>query len=103
MSPPPLPLRRTLNNPRQIQHLDLRAPILEHAGDSRKRREGIRRNLALRLCHFREKCRFADAGEPDERDACVAALADVEAGTAAGAGAGRGLEELGAQTGEFAA
>lgn len=101
LSPPPLALRSPLNNPRQIQNLNLRTTILKHARYRRQRRERIRRHFTFRFCDFRQKRRFANGWEADESDARVAGFADVEACAAAG-GAGAGLEELGAVAGELA-
>ena len=43
-----------------------------------------------------------DRWKADERDSSVAGFTDVETGSCRGAGTRSGLEELGAQAGEFA-
>ena len=89
-----LALRGTLDDTGQIQHLDFRAAVFEHAGYGREGGEGVRRDFTLGLGDLGQERGFADGREADERDTRVAALADVEAGAAAGAGAWAGLEKL---------
>ena len=103
LSPPSLSFRRSLDNPWQIQDLDLSAAILQHSRNSRQCGERVRRNLTLCLCNFRQEGRLANGGKPNEGDPRISALADVKSSASGGATSTRcGFEKLGTEASEFA-
>ena len=66
LAPSPLTLRGALDDPGEVEQLDLGAAILEHARDGCERREGVRGDLGPRLGDLGEEGGFADGGEADE-------------------------------------
>ena len=97
----PLPLGSPLNNPWQIQDLDLSAAVLEDSRDSGQGREGVGCYFGLGLGDFGEEGRFSHRGEADQCDSRVPGFRDVEAGASPTTGARAGFEELGSVAGEL--
>jgi hypothetical protein len=93
-------LRGALDDPGQVEELDARALVLDHARDRGERGELVCGGLGLGVRGLGEERALADGGEADQRDARVAGLADVEP-DAGGPGLGRGLEQLRAVAGEL--
>eukprot|EP01139_Manchomonas_bermudensis_P010142 Amastigsp_a340011_380.p2 type:complete len:325 gc:universal Amastigsp_a340011_380:300-1274(+) len=79
LAPTAFALRRALNDPGQIEELNLRPCVVNHAGDACQRRELVRGNLRLGGGHFREQSRLAHRGEADHRHARVPNTAHVKA------------------------
>ena len=105
LPPAPLAVLGALDDPRQVQKLDLGAAVPDDARDARQRGELVGRDLREGSRELVEQRRLADGREADEPDAGVADLVDVEAvaprGAAAAAAAARGVEELAAELGEL--
>ncbi|GFF22097.1 hypothetical protein IFM46972_00119 [Aspergillus udagawae] len=90
LSSSPLTLSSTFNDTRKIKNLDLRTAILQHTGDGRERREGVRGSLAPGLGDLGQERRFSHGRETDKSNSGIAALAHVES-CAGAAGAAGGL------------
>ena len=63
---------------RQIQQLHLGAIQVHVARNARKRGELVRGGSRVCASEFRQKRRFADRREPDQRHSCIADLGDIE-------------------------
>jgi hypothetical protein len=76
--------RGTFDQPRHVEHLDVRTPVLEHAGIDVQRRELVGTGLALGVGKRVQQRRLADARETHECDGGVAVFLDGVATAPAG-------------------
>ena len=83
LPPSPLTLRSPLDDTRQIQNLDLGAPILQHTRDSRQRGERVGCGFGLGPRDLAQEGGLSDGGKPNQGHSRVAALANIESGATA--------------------
>eukprot|EP00968_Pinguiococcus_pyrenoidosus_P000367 scaffold24_cov245-Pinguiococcus_pyrenoidosus.AAC.19 len=97
-----LAVSRALDDPRQVQDLDLRAAIVQGARDGRQRGELVSGRLGERAGEGRHERRLAHRGESHQSHARVAGLAHVEATASALRAAGPlGLQQLSLELGQL--
>lgn len=100
LAPAPPPLRRALDDARQVQQLDLGVPVVDDARNAGQGRELVGGRLGLRAREGGEERGFADRGKPDHGHPGVTVPLDLKP-LPTGATLGGRLLQLGAKLGQL--